>query len=60
MTTARQILASFNDNISHAAAATGISRQSWHNWKRRGWPRTLHPKLELWLLRRGNEGKAGR
>lgn len=48
--TARQVLKSlFDGNVSEAARATRISRQSWHKWKREN--AAVAPKLELWLLK---------
>ena len=54
MKSAQQILRQdFAGNITEAAKATGISRQTWHAWKRAGFPRALPPKLELYVLKRG-------
>lgn len=57
---AKSVLAAFDGNITHAAEATGISRQTWHAWKRNGFADPMPEKLELWLLRRKQPRRKGR
>lgn len=56
MQTAKQILQDrFGGNITAAARETGITRQTWHAWKRAGFPIDMPMKLELWLLRQATK-----
>jgi hypothetical protein len=60
MDTAKTILQTrFGGNVSKAARETGISRESWHTWKRLD-PQELPGKLAVWILKQQSKDAPSR